>query len=48
MLIVEKMAAAERKEIEEEEQDILDLDDETKEKLSEVVFTLRRGSVLGK
>ena len=42
------MAAAERKEIEEEEQDILDLDDETKEKLSEVVFTLRRGSVLGK
>lgn len=48
MLIVEKMAAVEKKEDEEEDQGFLDLDDEAKEKLSKVVSTLRRGSLLAK
>ena len=48
LLIVEKMAAVEKNEEEDEEQDLLDLDDEAKEKLSKVVSTLRRGSVLAK
>ena len=48
MLMVEKIAAVEKKEEEEEEKDLLDLDDEAKEKLSKVVSTLRRGSVLAK
>ena len=47
MLMVEKIAAVERKE-EEEEEDLLDLDEEAREKLNKVVATLRRGSVLAK
>ena len=48
LLIVEKMAAVEKKEDDKEDQDFLDLDDEAKEKLSKVVSTLRRGSLLAK
>ena len=48
LLIVEKMAAVEKKEDDEEDQGFLDLDDEAKEKLSKVVSTLRRGSLLAK
>ena len=48
LLIVEKMAAVEKNEEEEEEQDLPDFDDEAKDKLSKVVSTLRRGSVLAK
>ena len=48
MLIVEKIAAVEKKEEEQEDEDLLDLDDEAKEKLSKVVSTLRRGSLMAK
>ena len=48
LLIVEKIAAVEKKEEEQENEDLLDLDDEAKEKLSKVVSTLRRGSLMAK
>ena len=44
LLIVEKLAPFEKTE-DEEEEEVLELNDEDKEKLSKIVNTIRRGSI---